>query len=676
MNNNIVSYKNLVKLTKKRSPQKITKIHVLVNPQEPQTKNLEKLLQGQSQPVIKVPLTPSPQAPTQRKAISAVSRNAVLKKRRAKQVKVRYLTPDPSPESLAKIMNLKNHAKGRILVIIGNGPSILETNLDKLKGHPLIDVMSINKPDMRVWPSRYWTFFDQSQYTRHEDLWNNYDGILFNSTSIKKQKATSMQFKNTHGKGWSRDLTKGIFIGRSSVFAGMQIALWLGHEHIYTLGCLPDGEKILTTRGMVPIDSLVEDDLVYTSEGFQSVSGYQRRHYVGELISLTTRMNNIPLRVTSEHPILVRRENQDEYIRANEVRIGDEVVFPIDMSEVNDDHSEQFWWLVGLYTAEGYLRKTGSKNKYKYATLCLGAHENDLYKKVVEIVSSEFECKVTGDQRNRPVQELIINNNQFGKFVDEHIGQGSKTKFLSGTIMRLPLSKQAAFVNGYCASDGSIFKRKRTNKSECTISTASESLAEGLQKILLRLGVISNLVRSRRLSGFDRKGTGSFGMRHHINIIGSSLTNLAKWCKWPLKTSGKKSLFGSRIIDNKLIVSVRVITRLEYCGYVNNIEVNGPHTFGSRLIMTHNCDMDANGLNGQLHFYGTNPDVDPEVRKSRFSKEAEYYDFAAETLTAEERSRFTFCSEYNKWDFVKRFNHMSHKSAVNHILDHADIEAI
>lgn len=84
------------------------------------------------------------------------------------------------------------------------------------------------------------------------------------------------------------------------------------------------------------------------------------------------------------------------------------------------------------------------------------------------------------------------------------------------------------------------------------------------------------------------------------------------------------------------------------------------------------CDMNAAGLNGKLHSYGTNPDVPPDVRVKRFSKEAESYDRAADLMTEPERRRFTFCSEYNHWPFIQKYNHMSHKVAVEQIIQTAN----
>lgn len=182
--------------------------------------------------------------PAKPKGPSAVNqpRNPAQRQRRRKK-EVIYQTRDASPESVAKIHQIRHLGRNRILVIIGNGPSILNMPLEQLKSQPNIDVLSINQPDQRVWPSRFWSFFDRSQINRHKAIWDTYDGIIFNSTAIREQKQTSMQFKNLGASGWSYDLAKGIYIGRSSVYCSMQIALWMDYRQTYIVGCdmNPDG---------------------------------------------------------------------------------------------------------------------------------------------------------------------------------------------------------------------------------------------------------------------------------------------------------------------------------------------------------------------------------------------------------------------------------------------------
>lgn len=154
-----------------------------------------------------------------------------------KKPEPQYRFRDISESSLKKIRNLRNVGLDKTLVIIGNGPSLTEVDLSPLVGHPDIHTVSINKPHQQVWPTTYWSFFDRSQFTRHQDLWESYQGAIFNSTSITEQKPNSLQFKNIGGVGFSHDLTQGLYIGRSSVYATMQIALWMNYDRIYIFGC-------------------------------------------------------------------------------------------------------------------------------------------------------------------------------------------------------------------------------------------------------------------------------------------------------------------------------------------------------------------------------------------------------------------------------------------------------
>jgi len=82
-------------------------------------------------------------------------------------------------------------------------------------------------------------------------------------------------------------------------------------------------------------------------------------------------------------------------------------------------------------------------------------------------------------------------------------------------------------------------------------------------------------------------------------------------------------------------------------------------------------DMCAVKINGKevVHYYGVNPDVQPANRISRFDHEARHYSYAADSLPADDRKKFTFCSSYLSYDFAKRFNKMDHKVAVGKILE-------
>jgi hypothetical protein len=135
-----------------------------------------------------------------------------------------------------KISTLKDIGIGRILIIIAAGPSVNEVDLTPLKDNPLIDIMCINKPYKSVWPTKFWAFCDHTQYTRNEDTWNTYNGIIINSPNVSARKTNQIIIRTRHGKGFSRDIIGGYHIGRSSTYANMQVALFMNYNKIFIFG--------------------------------------------------------------------------------------------------------------------------------------------------------------------------------------------------------------------------------------------------------------------------------------------------------------------------------------------------------------------------------------------------------------------------------------------------------
>jgi hypothetical protein len=154
-----------------------------------------------------------------------------------KPPRVEYLVSDPSPESYALLKELRGCGAGKALLIIGNGPSINEVDLPAVAHLQNVDVMTINHPDQRIWPTKYWLFCDHTQLNRHLATWEAFNGWIITSSNIKKRKSNSIQIKNLQGNDFSLNLMEGMHIGRSSVYAAMQVAHFLAYDEVYIFGC-------------------------------------------------------------------------------------------------------------------------------------------------------------------------------------------------------------------------------------------------------------------------------------------------------------------------------------------------------------------------------------------------------------------------------------------------------
>lgn len=157
-----------------------------------------------------------------------------------KPVKIANLKLPTSSDDIDKLQRLRSSKSGRILVIVANGPSITEIDLPRLlEFGDVVDTMSINRPDYRIWPTTAWALCDASVFQRYHGLWTAYDGLIVTSTGITATKPNSVRIKVLHSKSddcFSRDLLSGYYIGYSTVYASMQVALWLGYASVYIVG--------------------------------------------------------------------------------------------------------------------------------------------------------------------------------------------------------------------------------------------------------------------------------------------------------------------------------------------------------------------------------------------------------------------------------------------------------
>jgi hypothetical protein len=150
------------------------------------------------------------------------------------------IRPNPHLQPIgSKLTDLRNIGVGRILIIIAAGPSVLEIDFSPLIGHPKIDFMCVNKPFTHVpgiWPSKFWSFVDHTQYIRNEEAWNAYHGIIINSYNVRARKPNQYLIRSKPSKGFSLDLNIGFHVGRSTTYASMQIAYYMNYRRIYITG--------------------------------------------------------------------------------------------------------------------------------------------------------------------------------------------------------------------------------------------------------------------------------------------------------------------------------------------------------------------------------------------------------------------------------------------------------
>ena len=97
---------------------------------------------------------------------------------------------------------------------------------------------------------------------------------------------------------------------------------WVWLANLSARTCFPAGTAILTGRGERPIEQVAVGDRVITHTGrWRPVTELVQRDYSGPVVTVTTSAGSVT--TTADHPFLVEREGQLQWVEAASIREGD-----------------------------------------------------------------------------------------------------------------------------------------------------------------------------------------------------------------------------------------------------------------------------------------------------------------------------------------------------------------
>jgi hypothetical protein len=213
---------------------KVVKKNNAANVDSIRKKRKVKIVSSNNKKIVK-PKVPSISQPRKHRIERKKSSNNIRQLRQDKSI-IRLQNKVIKNENYYKLEKLKNIGKGRYLVMVACGPSVLEVDLKPLLTLGNIDMMTINKPLKSIWPTKFWAFCDHSQYLRNKQTFEHYDGILLNSAAVRARKNNQIIINVKHGVGVTRNIHEGYIIGRSSVHANLQVAMHMGYDKIFIFG--------------------------------------------------------------------------------------------------------------------------------------------------------------------------------------------------------------------------------------------------------------------------------------------------------------------------------------------------------------------------------------------------------------------------------------------------------
>ena len=253
--------------------------------------------------------------------------------------------------------------------------------------------------------------------------------------------------------------------------------------------CFEAGTLVMTDRGYKCIEDIQAGERVMTHKGRFRPVVRPMKHRAGEIYELDV-FGVENLRVTGEHPFLVKDGDSAKWKTVQELEAGDLIAVPVnnkaELPEWDgityerhgkecrldglDLGSRDFWWFVGCYMGDGWYRVTARKNASDNYRVVVACNEEKL-ERLKRHVGGMFRYSVA---KERTVYKVHFTNKELTVFL-MRFGKGAGGKRLTDAVFNLPEDLLRAFLEGYFETDGCIVGKYHQ------ASTISRELAYGIR---------------------------------------------------------------------------------------------------------------------------------------------------------------------------------------------------
>ncbi|MDA4128628.1 MAG: hypothetical protein OK422_04145 [Thaumarchaeota archaeon] len=378
------------------------------------------------------------------------------------------------------------------------------------------------------------------------------------------------------------------------------------HNCVFCALCVDPETEVATNPGIKPIKEIAIGERVLTHRGeYKPVTRIWQFSFTGLLYEIKVMGKPNPLICTVDHKILavkrpisarldkrlLRKTEPIEMTLPQDLKVGDYLLTPIpkrtiDLEEVRIEFKGHYetkrlnlraepslFRLIGYYLSEGSTDLGG-----RSATFSFGSYEKSLIDDVSHLLAKYFFKKPRVQILRQHATNVRLWSSLGLKFFSQ-FGRGAPNKLLPDWVFFASREKQIQLVKGLFLGDGCVVNQPK--QRYLNITTVSKVLANQVQLVLARLGVVSTILKEMP----DNKLPA-----YRINIFGRWAIKLAKIMEFPFEYSPSKSS------DKFLITSDYILSPIERIGTQNvsgrtvmDVTVEGDHTFVGNGVVQHNC---------------------------------------------------------------------------------------
>ena len=257
--------------------------------------------------------------------------------------------------------------------------------------------------------------------------------------------------------------------------------------HRYICACIPEGESVMTNRGLVNVEKVQSDDLLVTKDGQYTPIKHRKYRDVTDEKIIKLKISNLCdyISFTWNHPIYAscntklkrnpKIDNNKRYwdwnfnfIDADDIQINDWVQMPnlyynneissedilshwnyditrVDFKIDNPLLNEDFWWFCGMWVAEGYV----TIDRHQNMSVCTShsINEVDYIDKIINFSKNVLgrNANITTNKEDNSVV-VRISSKELATFLTTTFGKYAKHKYVSEWVKFLPEKLKIQFI--------------------------------------------------------------------------------------------------------------------------------------------------------------------------------------------------------------------------------------
>lgn len=387
--------------------------------------------------------------------------------------------------------------------------------------------------------------------------------------------------------------------GQALVFAELQDKNFTG----VGISCLCPGTLVYTDKGIVPIESVRENDMVLTHRGrWRPVTKVIPKKFFGKATTIKVAGSNSVQKFVEDHELYVYRDGDWRWVGCDTIKRGDIMGEPIERMrpdltvpvisyerrttnsknrlrknvEVGPDVAR----LLGYFLADGSVN-----NKENCIQIDFGRHEEQNIQDAEDILRSIFQKNSSRTDHGPNCIRIKCYDAGLSRWFRSNVYDENKKKRFPWGLDRLTNDSVRSLLVGLIRGDGN------TSDTSVVFTNTNRRLALLAKQAFARIGIAASLfsrnTRSHRLmEGREIKGKSTEWSVH------SSARDLRCCLKDDINAMGCHNSGTAKktfVMDGFSCGKVREVSNEDYEGLVYDLQVEEDHSFSGPGMTIHNC---------------------------------------------------------------------------------------